>query len=657
MCGIAGLLLPTARPALGRLAAMCQLLRHRGPDDVGYLLWSGAEGQAPLLLGDADTPESAYGAPVSWAPRAPRAPGDLGPPARVLLGHRRLSIVDLSPAGHQPMGSADGARWLVYNGEVYNHVELREELSRRGHVFRTTSDTEVVLAAHAEWGAACIERFVGMWAFALVDLRRGSALLARDPFGIKPLYTATWEGGVAFASEQKALRALPGVGTVADPSAALDFLALSITDHRDTSFFAGIRQLPAGCVLEVSLSSPAAGSPRRYWRARTRQAPATREAAAAELRETFLRSVALHLRADVPVGACLSGGIDSSSIVCAMRSVGDGLDLHAFTYSTDEPRIAEEGWARLAAEAAGATIHITKPSADELARDVDALIDLQDAPFGSTSAFAQRSVFRLAQGAGLKVMLDGQGADEMLCGYRGALRLRLSSAAHGRELASGLRLLGRFVREPGGARALVRAGLRRLVPRSVRSARGSREPRWLREEWFAERGVTLRPAASAGGDPMREARARMLEETSLPALLRLEDRNSMACSIESRVPFVTVELAEQLLALPAAWIVDDEGTTKAVFRRAMRGLVPDPILDRRDKVGFETPERSWLVALRPWVEATLASEIAAAQPFLDMTVIRAQAAEMLDGRRSFDYRLWRWLNLVRWLERTGTRFE
>jgi asparagine synthase (glutamine-hydrolysing) len=642
VCGIAGIVCSPGYPEGARLShPFLELLRHRGPDDHGW------------LIAARDGVRRGRGLPEEH-------PGD------VILVHRRLSILDLSAAGWQPMGTPDDRYFIVFNGEIYNFVELRAELERLGHTFRSHSDTEVLLHACVAWGTAALSRLVGMFAFALLDRARRKLVLARDFFGIKPLYYADAGNGLAFASEIKALLALSGVSRRANPHRLYEYLVAGRTDHGGETLFAGIQQLPAAHYLEIGLDESRLPEPICYWRVDLNdKLDVSFHEASRRVRELFLDNVRLHLRSDVPVGAALSGGIDSSAIVAAMRHVAPRLELHTFSYVADDPELCEERWVDLAAKQVGAVQHKVHASSDEMVSDLDGLIYTQDEPFGSTSIYVQHRVFRLAREAGIKVMLDGQGADEMLAGYRHYLAARLASLLRQGRWLPALRFLRRAAGLPGSvarSRLLLQA-LGLLVPASCKTLAKrllGREllPGWLGAAWFAAHGV--RPfdlGGHAGRDVLRSHLHRTLVETSLPMLLRYEDRNSMAHSIESRVPFLTPQLAEFLLRLPEAYLLGPDGTSKRVFRSAMRGLVPDPVLDRRDKIGFATPERHWFLKMRPWVEATLQGPVARAIPALDTAGVAREWAAIVAGRRPFDFRVWRWVNLVRWAERFEVSFD
>ncbi len=596
---------------------------------------------------------------------AHRGPDDFGtlevrsPPALFL--HWRLAVLDLSARSRQPFATPDGRLHLLYNGEIYNYVELRRELERAGRRFTTTGDTEVLLAAWQKWGESALGRLVGMFAFAMVDQAAGTLTLVRDPFGIKPLYWAAPGGEFAFASEIKALLPLPGVQRDAEPRRVRGYLLDGLTDDGEETFLRGIRQLPAGHVMSIPLdrAAPAAApAARRWFRLQPVRFQGSLDEAAAMIRDQFLDSVALHLRSDVRVGTALSGGIDSSAVVMSMRRLqGNTIDLHCFSHVTDDPAINEERWADLVGDAAGAMVHKAKPTARELLADLDALIRAQDEPFVTTSIYAQYRVYKLAAAHGLKVMLDGQGGDELFAGYRHFLAARMATLVRGGRGLSAARMGVGFLRAsgPAGLRHLPKAG--RLLARRLGRG-GSSDPPWLEPAWFAAHGAG--PAApertpdDGKGGRLHAALRDAIERQSLPALLRFQDRNSMAFSVEARVPFLTVGLAETALGLPEEYLVGPDATTKCVLRRALRGIVPERVLDRRDKIGFETPQRQWLAELRPALEGILGGETARTIPALRH---ESMMAALDNDRAGVAGPAWRWLNLVRWAELLNVRFE
>lgn len=636
MCGIAGLISSESSLDLQLLRQMLASLSHRGPDSQGVLYRTRA-GDVRIATG---------------------VPEDVSE-AQLALGHQRLAIIDLSETGFQPMSTPDGQYHIVYNGEIYNYRELRGQLKSLGWCFRSTSDTEVLLTAYAQWGPAAFTRCIGMFALAILDARRRALLLARDFFGIKPLYYASWRDGVAFASEIGPLLTLPGVAREIEPERLLAYLRDGQTDETPRTLLRSVRQVPAAHWLEWSVDKLQPTEPVRYWslpRDRLSRDDLSLQDAAQHVREKFLHSVELHLRSDVPVGVALSGGIDSSSILAAVRHLaGSAQELHAFSYVADDPRLSEETWIDMVAATSRATVHKVSPSAGDLARDFHRLARAQGEPFGSTSIYAQYRVFEAAQRAGVKVMLDGQGADELLAGYRGYHSVRLVSLVRQRRWREAKDFHRRASTWTGSTSTwLTLRATAHFLPHQLQAVGrrligGDAFPRWLNAAWFAERGVWQEPRP-LDARSLHDALVDSLTTSSLPALLRYEDRNSMAFSIESRVPFLTPDLAQLLLSLPEEYLIAPDGTSKAVFRLAMRGLVPDPILDRRDKVGFETSERDWLVHLRPWVEGLL-YEAAEVVPAFNPEALRHAWRTRIDGRRmlrSTNSPIWRCINVIRW---------
>lgn len=639
MCGLFGFV--DAPPGLldaSLVGRLLSLLHHRGPDDRGWLALEGRRSrtgsEATDLAGD------------------------------VVLLHTRLSILDLSPAGHQPMSTPDGRYHLSFNGEIYNYLELRRELEERGHAFVSGSDTEVLLKAWAEWGTETLGKLVGMFAFALVDAERRVLTLARDQFGIKPLYYSPLGGRLAFASEIPPLLELPGLSRAANPQRVYDYLRFGRTDHGSATMFAAIQQVQPGSYVEVSLDRPDRIDARSYWSlAPEPVAELSLDAAAERLRELFLESVRLHLRSDVPVGSAFSGGVDSSANVSAMRFLsGPELDLHTFSYVADDPTVSEERWMQLVARDTGAIRHVVEASPSELMNDLDRLVEIQAEPFGSTSIYAQYRVFRLARETGIKVMLDGQGADELFAGYRHYLPDRLLSLLAKGRLISAVRLVTALRRLPGASPLeVVTQAAGYCLPAAAdgparRLTRHALVPEWLDGSWLAARGVTL-------ADPLRDVRGNLRDyrletvRTGLRELLRYEDRNSMTWSIESRVPFLTPALAAFAAGMPDDYLIAADGPGKLVLRQGLRGLVPDPILDRRDKIGFQTPELSWLRKLDSWIEQVFDSEAAHSVGPLQIAAARARWPAVRDGSRPFDGCVWRWLNFIRWVDRFAVSFD
>jgi asparagine synthase (glutamine-hydrolysing) len=599
MCGIVGYVgRGESTDALTTVKRLLSRLAHRGPDDEGFLVAGLGEGGFTLDRTGRRTP-----LPDAGLDSTARSEAD---PATVVFGHRRLAIIDTSSGGHQPMLTSDGRYAIMLNGEIYNYLELRDELEGLGHRFRSQSDTEVLLAAYAEWGRTCLPKLIGMFAFAVLDRLRRRLFLARDPFGMKPLYYTERDGEFVLASEISALLEVHGISRRVDPMRLYDYLDRGITDFGDATLFASIRSLPAAHCAEVLLDGATLTDPVCYWEPDLeRDLGLSREQAAAQLRDLFMESVTLHLRSDVRVGTMLSGGLDSSAIVMAMREIGGPqLDIHTFSYIGGAGTVSEERWIDVVNEASGAISSKIHLEPGEWVREFDQLLESQDEPFRTIAIYAQNRLFRRASEAGVRVVLDGQGADELLGGYRYLWSARVAEHLW----RGGIRQALRFLRQTSASRQpwdpsasqTALWGLAMALPSSVSSAlvrmAGRGERPWIDAAWRRAHGIRMRNQwwTGVGQDGIRCTLWHSLREKSLPSLLRYEDRNSMAFSVEGRLPFLTTKLAEFILALPTDYLVDASGTSKAVFRTAMRGIVPDAVLDRRDKVGFAVPIQDWI---------------------------------------------------------------
>lgn len=645
MCGIVGLFAPEGLEAYrGELQAANDVVAYRGPDGEGFVVLDAAGRNAV---------------------RAPRLDGAGGPDlsGRTLaLGHRRLSIIDLSEAASQPMPDRTGSCWIVFNGEVYNYLELGRELEALGASFRTRSDTEVLLEAYRAWGESCVSRFVGMWAFAIVDSERQSLFCSRDRFGIKPFHYHAADGRLAFASEAKQLLELPFVARHVNSTAVYDFLVYGAVDHGEDGFFEGICKLPPGHNLSFDLRTGALRKERYYdpdLRAGSRLDPGE---AAVELRCLLRESVRLHLRSDVEVGSCLSGGLDSSSIVGLIHEMleaeGRQANQRTFTSHFAEPEADELEYAQSVVAHTGVKTALAHPTLEDLRRDMDRLVWHQEEPFGSTSIFAQWSVFELVARHGVKVVLDGQGADEMLGGYLGLFPTFLDELwARGRypRMAWEAYRHGRLQGHDLGAVFQALAGpARRAGSTGVDPA--AEAPAWVdpglahacapRSAYRLSRGA--QPCGPQA--PFGNLLAQMTLSSNLPGLLRYEDRNSMARSVEARVPFLDHRLVEFCLRLPATLKVRG-GWTKWVLREGMKGTIPEKVRLRVTKLGFATPHARWQRGpLAPLVEEMVRGGSLEGYVRSDRALDHAR---LLAAGGVADFAPWRWLSLGLWMRRFG----
>jgi asparagine synthase (glutamine-hydrolysing) len=581
----------------------------------------------------------------SWSTETPRAV--------VGLGHRRLSIIDLSEAADQPMFDRSGSLALVYNGEIYNYVELREELTAAGRAFSTQSDTEVLLAAYEHWGRECLPRLNGMFAFALWDGRRGELFLARDRFGEKPLfYTRLPGGGYAFASEMKALFAHPDVRISPREAAVRGYVAGRFDEDVEETMFEGIlRVLPAHAMVVDD-----AGSIQRQWRYWTPDYTDVEqgysEAEAVERFHDLLeRSVRTRLRSDVPVGTSLSGGLDSSTIVCMLaeaRMRTPTLTQNTFSGRFDDldPTLSEGPFIDLVVEQTGVHAHAVTPTPAGLVAESERLHWHQEEPFLSASIYLQWCVARLAHEQRTTVLLDGQGADELLAGYQYYFpSYQLDLLDRGRII--------RLVRDTLAFRRRLRRAsegytdsLRRfnhdiaLGPKPLVAAARSRGG-------IAHGDYTEGVPPAARGMRLRRQIAEALQYNSLPMLLRYADRNAMAFSRETRFPFLDHELVDWCVRLPDRAFVRD-GWQKYILRKGAGRILPAEIRWRADKVGYAAPLDLWLRdSLRDWAHDRLFTGAILDvegydRPGLEDLWRRHQAGE------NHSWALWRWISLNEW---------
>ncbi len=600
MCAISGILSFVRAIGPSYIGEMTSVLRHRGPDDEGYLAVELTKGRAE---------------PVACRGRKSQAStlpliDDLTRPAHLYLGHRRLSILDLSPAGHQPMSYGKGL-WIVFNGEIFNYLELREELKCLGYEFRTNTDTEVILATYSQWGERCVERFNGDWSFCIFDAEREILFLSRDRYGIKPLYYFHDKEVFAFASEIKALLTLPVVPKHLNREKAFHYCAFHCRDHTEETLYDQIYQLNPGCNLWIDLR---AGSVKksRYYRVEYDRDLGKYDhkkalGYASDIRELLIDAVRVRLRADVPVGTCLSGGLDSSAIVAIMAMLlGPGTQktvLNTFTATFPNDPIDESGFAGLVTNRSSATTHYIYPSQEGYHRALPLILYYQDEPFGSSTVYSQWEVMKEAA-KHVKVVLDGQGGDEVFGGYwdnRASFLTHLLKSGRLGELVTELRWTAR---NAGGWKN----GLQAVKPLPFFALGSMMKPLAYRLRFRRDVNRSCQAfgrIASQGwehiprkfSDNANELLFHYLLEYSLPYLLKAEDRNSMAHSIEARVPFTDYRLVDYVFSIPAVYKFH-HGWTKWLLRLAMRDLLPAQIIWRKDKLGFATP--AWTTRSTEW---------------------------------------------------------
>jgi asparagine synthase (glutamine-hydrolysing) len=580
MCGIAALIRLSESPLDAKvIEAMTTTVLHRGPDGQGVAYFTIQDNLRELSDGSSE-------------------------PWRVALGHRRLSILDLSEAGAQPMAYR-GRTWITYNGEVYNFVELRAELEGLGHHFQSHSDTEVILAAYEEWGTDCFKRFSGMWGLVLLDGQRRKAIISRDRLGIKPVYLWRGPGVLAIVSEIKQLLAIPTFRARANPDAIWEYV-FSGYEENDRTFFAGVTPLPSGTWQEIDLETLATRSPQSYWHPEQIQ-PTEKDphVAAESFRDQLTAATRIYLRSDVPVGCALSGGLDSSALAATMVAIdptlkggGTRSQLHTFSVIFPGHPKDESSFVNSVVKQLQLNSHVVTPTPDELIDDLERFVWVHDEPVGGLAQYAAYTVARLTRAEGVPVTLNGQGGDEVLGGYW------QSYLVHLRKLFRGGRF-GRLSQHVFGA--LLPGGNRELIRQFPVMLRRYRDRKTAGRE-------TVSPFASTARELVQQKLARILSMTDqdrriyemrelhLPRLLRWDDRNFMAFSVEGRYPFLEHRLIELALSF-APEALYRRGWAKEPLRRGLADILPATIARRKTKFGFPTPQADWVVGpLRPMLQ-------------------------------------------------------
>lgn len=587
---------------------------------------------------------------------------------RCFLGHTRLAIIDLSSAGLQPFQSEDKSKILTFNGEIYNYKELRSELENLGISFNTATDTEVLLQALVQWGTKALDKLEGMFSFGFLDLEKNELLLARDPFGIKPLYYAVQDGSLAFASEPRALRKIFPALNAINGKTASDYLLFGYTDRSSQTFFDGISSILPGHYMKVSIAEKlSVREPYQYWD------PTPGEVSSisfSESKDTFLEllsdSMSLHMRSDVAVGAALSGGLDSSSVVSLMRHLYPEAELHTFSYIASDSNWSEETWVDMLVNHTKSISHKVRiHNSTEFEGDLDDLIRSQGEPMAGLSVYAQYKVFEMTKRIGIRVTLDGQGADELLAGYQGYPEARALTFLDRGDLVGLVSFLRSWGRWPGRSlHFFLGVVFAEHFPTVRRSSQfiefaqklgfmGNHDLDFFTSEALslARRPPMLHPRKKAlHGRRLSEALSMELGPKRLTALLRVADRNSMRFSTESRLPFLNRKLAEFVLRLPEQYLLSDSGETKHIMRQSLRGIVPQQILDRRDKIGFEATTDGWGKGSKSLLEI---SENLEGLPLVNVAKARGALLRVQAGVENLDANTWRVMNYARWAQLEG----
>lgn len=609
MCGIVGYLNGRGVPAdRALIEQMADVIAHRGPDDRGFY-YDDQNG--------------------------------------VAFGHRRLSIIDLSAAGHQPMANEDGTIWITFNGEIYNYLELIPELQSLGHRFQSASDTEVIIHAYEQWGVDCLSRFNGMWAFCIWDSRKRTFFAARDRFGEKPFYYWRGQDAILFASEIKAILRSPAYNPRPNDRLIHDYLSFGILDHTDQTFYKGINQLLPGHYM-LGFEDDLVIQP--YWELNaTIDDQISDTEAVAKFRALLEDSIRLRLRSDVPVGSSLSGGLDSSAIVVMASEQlkrASGGRMKTFSCVYPQPEFNERRFAEDVVDRSGAEGYYLEPQVEGLVERIDELLWYQDEPFSTLGVYSQWSVMSLAKRHGVTVLLDGQGSDEILGGYLWFLKYGLSDTLASGNLLEFLSELQAYrTHYPESLLSLWKGIVSPLLPEGIkRLVRGQRP------------ALPELPPGAAPNALLKQMRT-SLQLYNLRAYLHYEDRNSMAFSREARLPFLDHRLVEFAYSLPNRMKIRG-ATTKWLLRTALAEKLSPELLSRRDKMGYATPSSPWLRSTeRPAIMAVLDSPSIRERSWFWRTDVQANIRAFVAGESRELSVIWQYVILELWFRRFMDRSE
>jgi len=653
MCGIAGIYSSTKKVENTWIKKMTSARTHRGPDDEGFLAVTKETNECYHLTGS----DSKVSGPKIYS---------FNKAAKLFLGHRRLSILDPTPLGHQPMSNRDGSIWIIHNGEIYNYQELREVLKNIGYQFRSNTDTEVLLTAYEELGEKCLSKLNGMWSFVIYDTKKNILFGARDRFGVKPLYYYIDQNYFAFASEIKALIKLPFIKKEINPKAVFCYLVLNKNDHEEEGFFKNIFEFQPSFAFYYCFSTNTIKKWRYYsldyideWETFNAK---RFENYADRTRQLVSNAISLRIRSDVPVGSCLSGGLDSSTIVCFINDILKkenikqiGEKQKVFTASYDGNSIDESKWAKIVVDNTKTAWNRTFPRSHEFIEDLEDFVYIQDIPFGGTSVYAQYRVMKLARENGIKVLLDGQGGDELFTGYQTYYKVFFIEMLKALAMKDIMRELGNLKNSPIKIDALflsvsklltslLAPNMHRLRAFLLRMRRA--ENNYLNTDFWNENSKRLQMAKSQPITCLNEMLNLYISGPKLKSLLRYEDRNSMRFSIEARTPFADdIELIEYVSKIPSVYKIHC-GWSKYLMRAVTKGILHEEIRLRKDKIGFATPEYNWLNENKEVFRSYITNDLG---EFFKVDKIRRDWNILTKRQSKSDITsLWKFINLAIW---------
>jgi len=566
-----------------------------------------------------------------------RGPDDEGvyTDKEISLGNRRLAIIDLSSSAKQPMSNEDSTIWITHNGEIYNFKEIRKDLEKKGHKFVSDSDTEVIVHGYEEYGMDILEKLNGMFAFAIYDSNRKKLFLVRDRFGIKPLYYYFDGKKFIFSSEIKGIL-VHNIKKTPNNNMIFDYLVFNLTDHSEETFFENIYRAMSGTYLELDLKTKKFIK-KKWYSLENKNLTIN----AQKIRDYFLKSVSYRLISDVPVGSCLSGGIDSSSIVCTMKNISPDSKIKTFSAVFPGKNIDETEYVNEVIKKTNVISFLTNPTPEILFQDLHDLIKTQEEPFLGTSIYAQYSVMKMAHENGMKVLLDGQGGDEIFGGYPSYIN------PYFLELFMNFKwkiFISQFIQYFKTYRDL--SPILFILSRLGRFfIKNKPKPFCMEKNFFPSYTSPKKSKNSLSQKLIQD-----LTYSTIPSYLRYEDKNAMRWGVETRLPFLDHEFVEKTIFLPAEYKIRD-GMTKYIFREAMKGILPEKIRLRTDKIGFATPMDDWLKSglFIELAENLIESDSFKERIYWNWKKIKKEFEKYKNNEKNISLDVWKWINLELWL--------
>lgn len=649
MCGISGFVVWSEKGSqiAHHLFKMNDILKHRGGDDEGYVFFS--KDTFTELSGDRTPTEVLNSNPHLQHRSTIEKFGNVG------LSHNRLSILDASEKGHQPMSDQNELFWITFNGEIYNFIAIREELKQLGHLFYSNTDTEVVLKSYMEWGSECVQKFNGMWAFAVYDITKEVLFLSRDRFGVKPLYYRLEDDFLCFASELKALYHIKGCQNELNPQEVFNYLTMGLVEGSSEGMVKNVFELKPAHNLLIEMNDKSLEPYSYYTLDFTKKwesfSKLKAEEYANELECLIRKSVERRLQSDVQVGSCLSGGVDSSVVVGFVNQLFEEGEIESigelqkvFTSCFKNEDVDEEKWAKIVVDSTDTEWHKTYPSSADFINDFKDLVYYQDVPFFGSSTYAQYRVMKLVNEKGIKVTLDGQGADELFTGYSEFNASYLCNALKALDLPP---LVSSF--SPSHLSFPMKFYAAKCLPNSIfehQVKRQNMEFSYINSSLWNENKKELHKLKNNFDSNLNTFLHFHFTGEKFKNLLRTADRNSMRFSVESRMPFADdIDLIEHVFSISASYKIRKK-TSKYLLREAAKSVLPKAIYERKDKIGFAAPEQRWF---KEQMNALLAFIPMENDEFVNWKELRGNWTAIINhAQQSSTIKLWRFINFAVW---------